>query len=75
MIAKAGSYDLRVHHDQVLVPVLYRKWKLDQLTGLTDEAERARDGIRAFLEIIEATAGGFEEKRVARAEVEIAVGL
>jgi len=23
-IAKAGIYDLRVHHDQVLVPVLYR---------------------------------------------------
>jgi acyl-[acyl-carrier-protein] desaturase len=74
-IAKAGIYDLRVHHDQVLVPVLYRKWNLEQLTGLTDEAERARDGIRDFLEMIDATARRFEEKRAARAEVASAVSL
>ncbi len=74
-IAKAGIYDLRVHHDQVLGPVLYRKWKLDELTGLTDEAERARDGIRDFLAMVDASARRFEEKRAERAPLAQAVGI
>jgi acyl-[acyl-carrier-protein] desaturase len=74
-IAKAGIYDLRVHHDQVLGPVLYRKWKLDELTGLSDEAELARDGIRDFLAMVDASARRFEEKRAEQAPVALAVGL
>ena len=73
-IAKAGIYDLRIHHDQVLVPVLYRQWKLDELTGLTDDAERARDEIRDFVAMVDATAQRFEAKRVARAAVASAAG-
>ena len=38
-MAKAGIYDLRIHHDQVVLPVLFKHWKIDQLTDLTDEAE------------------------------------
>jgi acyl-[acyl-carrier-protein] desaturase len=64
-IAKAGIYDLRIHRDQVLVPVLYQQWGLDRLTGLSDEAERARDEIRGFLEVLDATARRFEDKRAA----------
>lgn len=41
-IAKAGIYDLQVHHDQILVPVVLRHWKVEELVGLTDEAEAAR---------------------------------
>jgi acyl-[acyl-carrier-protein] desaturase len=48
-IAKAGIYDLRIHHDDVLLTILFRHRKLDQLTGLTEEAERARDGILRYL--------------------------
>ena len=44
-IAKAGIYDLRIHHDEVVLPVLFTHWKIDQVTGLSDEAEQARDGI------------------------------
>jgi acyl-[acyl-carrier-protein] desaturase len=47
-IAAAGIYDLRIHHDQVLCPVL-KHWKLRELRGLSDDAERARDAILAFL--------------------------
>jgi acyl-[acyl-carrier-protein] desaturase len=68
-IAKAGIYDLRIHHDHVLVPVLFQHWRLDDLTGLSDRAERARDEIRAFLDVLDATARRFEEKRAAVAEV------
>ena len=42
-IAKAGIYDLSIHHDQILVPVVLRHWKVEDVVGLSDEAERARD--------------------------------
>jgi acyl-[acyl-carrier-protein] desaturase len=48
-IAAAGIYDLRIHHDQVLCPVLLRHWRLRDLRGLNDEAERARDEVLTFL--------------------------
>lgn len=64
-IAKAGIYDLRIHHDDVLLAVLLRHWKLDRLTGLTEEAEQARDGILMYLGRLDATAKKYEEKRAA----------
>jgi acyl-[acyl-carrier-protein] desaturase len=66
-IAKAGIYDLRIHHDDVLLTILFRHWKLDQLTGLTEEAEQARDGILMYLGRLDATAKKYEEKRAAAA--------
>jgi len=62
-IAKAGIYDLRIHHDQVLLPVLLKKWRLDDVSGLTDEAEHARDEVVHALTNIDAAAARFEEKR------------
>ena len=41
-IAKAGIYDLLIHHDQILVPVVLRHWGIESLEGLTPEAEEAR---------------------------------
>ena len=41
-IAKAGIYDLKVHHEQILVPVVLRHWGIEELEGLTPEAEKAR---------------------------------
>jgi acyl-[acyl-carrier-protein] desaturase len=61
-IASAGIYDLRIHHDQVLVPVL-KKWRLAELEGLNDEAKCAREEIFDFLEKLDASASRFEEKR------------
>jgi acyl-[acyl-carrier-protein] desaturase len=52
IIARAGIYDLNVHHDQILVPVILRQWKVQEITGLNDEAEAARDSL---LERIERT--------------------
>jgi acyl-[acyl-carrier-protein] desaturase len=49
-IAAAGIYDLRIHHEQVLCPVLLKHWRVNELRGLSDEAERARDELLAFLE-------------------------
>jgi acyl-[acyl-carrier-protein] desaturase len=44
-IAKAGIYDFLLHHEQILVPVVLRHWGVEQLTGLSDEAEQARDAL------------------------------
>ena len=49
-IADAGIYDLQLHYEQVLVPVLLRHWAIDKLTGLNDAAEQARDGLLMYVE-------------------------
>ena len=67
-IAKAGIYDLRIHHDEVVVPVLYKHWKIDKVNGLSDEAEQARDGITNYLKMLDAMATHYEEKRAARSD-------
>ena len=51
-IARVGIYDLLIHHDQILQPVVMRHWKLEQLTGLTDEAEKAREALFKRIERI-----------------------
>ena len=51
-IARVGIYDLLIHHDQILQPVVMRHWKLEQVTGLTDEAEKAREALFKRIERI-----------------------
>jgi acyl-[acyl-carrier-protein] desaturase len=51
-IARAGIYDLRIHHDQILVPVVLRHWGVERVTGLSHEAERARDALLTRVERI-----------------------
>lgn len=67
-MAKAGIYDLRIHHDDVVFPVLFKHWRIDKLTGLSDEAERARDGVSNYLAVLDAMATHYEEKRAAGAK-------
>jgi acyl-[acyl-carrier-protein] desaturase len=49
-IARAGIYDFKVHHDHILVPVVIRHWGVEDLTGLTPEAEQARDNLVHYIE-------------------------
>jgi acyl-[acyl-carrier protein] desaturase len=65
-MAKHGIYDLRIHHDQVVMPVLFKHWRIDGLTGLSDEAKQARDATLTFLVGLDAMATMYEEKRAAR---------
>lgn len=44
-IAKGGIYDLQLHHDKILAPIINQHWKLEQVTGLSDPAEQARETI------------------------------
>jgi acyl-[acyl-carrier-protein] desaturase len=64
-IALAGIYDLRIHHDEVLSPVL-KYWKLFELEGLSAQAEQARLKLAAFMANLDLKAARFEEKRAAQ---------
>jgi acyl-[acyl-carrier-protein] desaturase len=48
VVARAGIYDLRVHRDEVVSPLL-RYWRVLDLEGLPSEAEAARDDLVAVL--------------------------
>jgi acyl-[acyl-carrier-protein] desaturase len=65
-MAQAGIYDLRIHHDEILWPLL-RYWNLFRLQGLQPEAEQARDRLAAHLAKIDRLASRFEAKRAATA--------
>ena len=67
LTAKAGIYDLRIHHDEVIWPLL-RKWGVFELEGLDAEAEQARDGMRDFLTALDSMATSYENRRAASAE-------
>jgi acyl-[acyl-carrier-protein] desaturase len=49
LIAAAGIYDFASHHDQILVPVIFTHWKLEQLTGLTPAADEARERVVQYV--------------------------
>ncbi|SCX43225.1 acyl-[acyl-carrier-protein] desaturase [Klenkia marina] len=62
IIAKAGIYDLRLHHDDVVAPVL-RHWKVFERTGFGPEGEQAREELAQFMAGLDAQATKFVESR------------
>jgi acyl-[acyl-carrier-protein] desaturase len=65
MIANAGIYDLRLHHDDVLFPVL-RKWGVFDRADLTGDGDKARDELADFLAQLDGAATKFETRREER---------
>src|SRR6185369_12689827 len=63
-IAKAGIYDLRVHRDEVLMPII-RHWKLFELEGLDAAAEDARRRLAEHLARLDESIRRFEERLAA----------
>jgi len=62
MIAKAGIYDLKLHHDDVLMPVL-RFWKVFERTDLGPRGEKARLELAEFMGKLDETATRFVTRR------------
>jgi acyl-[acyl-carrier-protein] desaturase len=62
MIARAGIFDLRIHHDEVLWPML-RHWRVFEREGLDPSAEAARDRLAAYLTELDTSASRFEDRR------------
>jgi acyl-[acyl-carrier-protein] desaturase len=65
-IAKAGIYDLRIHHDEVVQPLL-RHWDFFNIEGLDAEAEQAREQLAGFLTALDALASRYDAIRAKRA--------
>jgi acyl-[acyl-carrier-protein] desaturase len=61
-IAMAGVYDLRIHHDEVVIPVL-RNVKALETKGLSDDGEKAREELVTFLAELDRQATRFTERR------------
>lgn len=61
-MAMAGIYDLRIHLDEVVMPLL-RKLRIFELEGLSPAAETARQDLATFLAAMEMSAKHLEERR------------
>ncbi len=72
-IARAGIYDLRIHHDEVIWPLL-RKWNVFELEGLDAQAEAARTELAEFLDGLNSLATQYEQRRRASAERALLAG-
>ena len=64
-IAKAGIYDLRIHHDDVVWPIL-RKWGIFEMEGLDAHAEEKRTHLAGYMDGLNQMATQYEEKRAAK---------
>ena len=61
-IAMAGIYDLRIHRDEVVMPLL-RRWGVLELAVLDATGEQAREELVAGLAALEEQTRRFEESR------------
>ena len=64
LMAEAGVYNFRIHHDQILEPVLLKHWRIDRLEGLTDEAAKARDQVMTYMAKLDRVASRMDERSI-----------
>ena len=65
-MAMAGIYDLRIHHDDIVEPLL-RHWGIWDLEGLDADGEQARDELAAAMKSLDTEAARFVARRDERA--------
>ncbi|UXA16709.1 acyl-ACP desaturase [Mycobacterium sp. SMC-4] len=65
LIAKAGIYDLRIHHDDVLQPVL-RFWRVFERSDFGPAGQQARTELAQFLDAVDERARYYEERAARR---------
>jgi acyl-[acyl-carrier-protein] desaturase len=61
-IAKAGIYDLRLHHDEVVAPIL-KFWRVFERDDLGPTGAQAREELAAAMTALDAQASRFVEQR------------
>jgi acyl-[acyl-carrier-protein] desaturase len=66
-IAAAGIYDLRIHRDEVLSPVL-RHWNVFDRTFASPKAQQAQADLAEHLDVLDQMATQYEERLAARRE-------
>jgi acyl-[acyl-carrier-protein] desaturase len=63
LIARAGIYDLQIHHEQILAPVVLRQWDAANVSGLNGDGAAAQEKLMKRLATSEKVARRFAEKR------------
>jgi acyl-[acyl-carrier-protein] desaturase len=61
LMARVGIYNIGIHLEQVLRPILLSHWRITEIEGLSDRAASARDDILAHLARLERVAAKLEE--------------
>jgi acyl-[acyl-carrier-protein] desaturase len=62
-IARAGIYDLQIHHEQILVPVVLRQWDAANIAGLSGSGAAAQERLLKRMATSEKVARRFAERR------------
>jgi acyl-[acyl-carrier-protein] desaturase len=61
-IAKAGIYDMAIHYDRILVPLVTRHWAVENVKGLSAVGEQAREKLLSHMERIGKVARRLSER-------------
>lgn len=62
-IARAGIYDLQIHHEQILAPVVLRQWDAPNIAGLSGEGAEAQERLMKRMATSERVAKRYAERR------------
>ncbi|MBW0015657.1 acyl-ACP desaturase [Mycobacterium sp.] len=72
-IAVGGVYDLRIHLDEVVMPIL-KKWRIFEREDFTGEAAELRDDLAVLIQELEAACDKFEVSKQRHIEREARTG-
>lgn len=70
-IAAAGIYDFAIHHERIIVPLIFRQWKIDQLEGLSAAGEQARESLMRHITRVGKVAQRQADRRASTAEAAV----
>jgi acyl-[acyl-carrier-protein] desaturase len=63
LIANAGIYDLQIHHEQILAPVVLRQWNAASISGLSGDGAAAQERLMKRMATSERVARRYADKR------------
>ncbi len=72
-IAQAGIYDFAIHHEKIIVPLVFRHWAIDKVEGRSATAEKARENLMRHIERVGKVAKRQSDRRAAALEAAAAI--
>ena len=72
-IAQAGIYDFAIHHEKIIVPLVFRQWAIDKVEGLNATAEKARENLMRHIERVGKVAKRQADRRAAALDAAAAI--